>query len=127
MEISSGVLFDAAPRVRRSGFGRDLAKFGKQRSFSFYTPFEAQSSHFTTSSEKLAKTIDDFAVERNAGGIAEQHPQSVKDGSRIRGFNATIIHCSLYNSHPSLAPVLHDTPVSCTLSLVAAGSVAGGD
>ena len=50
LEISSGVPLDSAPHVRRSGFGKDLAKFGKLRSFSFYVPFEGQYSHFTTSS-----------------------------------------------------------------------------
>lgn len=82
-----------------------------------------QSSHFTTSSEKLAKTINDFV---DAGGIAEQHPQLVRDGLRIRAFNATLIHCSLYNINSSLAPALHETPVLCPFSMITAGSVAGG-
>ena len=82
-----------------------------------------QSSHFTTSSEKLAKTINDFV---DAGGIAEQHPQLVRDGLRIRDFNATLIHCSLYNINSSLAPALHETPVLCPVSLITVGSVAGG-
>lgn len=127
LEFSSGVPLDSAPHVRRSGFGKDLSKLGKLRSFSFYVPFEGQYSHFTTSSEQLAKTISEFVVESNAGGIAEQHPQLVKDVSRIRDFNATFIHCSLYHILSSSAPALHEAPASCPVSLVAAGSFAGSD
>lgn len=74
LELSSGVLLDVAPRVRRVGFGKDLAEFGNQGSFSFYVPFEGLSSYFTTSSSQLAKMINGFVVERNAGVLHRYTP-----------------------------------------------------
>ena len=74
LETPSGVPLDSAPHVRRSGFGKDLAKFGKLRSFSFYVPFEGQYSHFSTLSEQLAKTINEFVVESNAGVLRNNTP-----------------------------------------------------